>query len=149
MADIAALFSTDEESTEKGAWIPIRPGLRFRIRSVHSKAVRTEETRLTRKNRGKLVQAQGILDPDDADATEVLLVARAVVTGWEGAELDGKPLDYSRGNCERLMVRFPQLRREVMMHARTDDNYRPPEAAAAELEAMAGNSSPQSDTTTA
>lgn len=47
----------------------------------------------------------------------------ACTTGWEGIEIDGKPLEFNRTNALELYTRFDWLAQVVFDHIRKRENF--------------------------
>lgn len=131
------LFGSDEDGAENGKWVEIRPGIRFKLRSVHSKHYRREEAKQQRKNRSLILQNNGILDPETEDETQIVLLQRSGVVDWDGDGLEGLP--FTVDNLRSVLKKYPALRREVLYHMRVDETFRAPDVVAAELDKLAGN----------
>lgn len=145
MAKLSDVYTADQDAAEKGTWLTLRPGtkddkpLRVQIRSAHSRLVRKEEQKLDRKYRVQYMAGNGQLDPETADEREVVLIAKAVLVSWENFQDDGgKALAFTHKVVTETLTAYPQLRREIMFLARSDDNFRP-ERIEAEREGLAGN----------
>ncbi len=133
---LSELYGQDSES-ESGKWIILRPeqgkagdpsympALEVKLRSVHSRVVRREEQKLDRKYRVQIIAGNGFLDPDTQDEKDVLLVSRAVLVDWRGFQDDaGAALEFKPKVVQDTLTEFAQLRRELLILARIDENFR-------------------------
>lgn len=132
MAILSEVYASNEEDAENGKWFDLRPGtadtkaLCVKLRSAHSRKVRKEEQKLDKRYRVQYMAGNGVLAPDISDEREVLLIAGAVLVGWENFDDDaGKPLPFTHKVVTETLTAFPQLRREILFTARLDDNFRP------------------------
>lgn len=132
---------------ENGAWQILRPAqgkipaMRVKIRSVHSKTYRREDQKLDKKYRVQYIAGSGILDPETQDEKEVILVSRALLVDWENvAGDDGKPLAFTPQVVQQVLRDYPQFRRELMVLARMDENFRSKAQQDMEREEIAKNS---------
>lgn len=144
---LGAVYATDADAAENGTWIILRPetstdpAMSVKLRSAGSKRVRTEEQKLDRKYRVQIMAGNGFLDPDSQDERDVLLISRAILVDWKGMPDDtGKPLPFTPQVVQDTLRAYPQLRRELLVMARMDENFKPKAQVEAEREAMAGNS---------
>jgi hypothetical protein len=146
MPKLSDVYASDPDASENGRWLDLRPAtkkvkaLRVKVRSLHSKVCRREDAKLDKKYRVQYLAGNGILDPETQDEKEVLFVSRGVLVDWDNfVGDDDQPLPFKPEVVQATLREFPQLRREILMLARMDDNFRPPELVAAEREGMAGN----------
>jgi hypothetical protein len=142
-------YETDHKLEEEGAWVEIRDGVEFRIRSDQSSPVREFAAKLGKAQR-QILQANGwVLPPKMSDRNDVLLCRTVLVTGWrmkqeDGSykdvmlDRDGQELPFSPDNVEKLVSDLPALRRDILMIAKTDETYK------AVRESMLGNSATSS-----
>lgn len=119
------LYSTDTQAEQNGQWVEMRTGLRYRIRSELSDAVRAYDTKLMKAQRAAYIANGGILPPKMQDRNDVLRCANAIVTGWEGqTDREGNLLPFTPANAERVLTDLPRLRNDVLTASRTEETFR-------------------------
>lgn len=136
-ADIA----TEPDLESQGAWVDdfLAPGWRIRVRSFNSPEARKINDRQLLKHRSILTANQGVLPPAIRDKVNAEVVARALVTGWEGIvdPDNGQPMECTPANVLRL-CEHPKVGRkfrdEVFFLANQEALFR-----AQDAEAMAKN----------
>lgn len=122
-ANLAALFGTDADKENAGAWLPLAPGVRIKLRSQQSRVARDVANRQIIKTRH--LGLAGVMDQDVTDAADVELCAQAIVAAWEGITDDaGAEIPCTPQTVAALMTELPHLRRQVLAFAGTIDNYR-------------------------
>lgn len=143
---LSDIYGADVAETENGTWLILRPGtgesapLRVKLRSIHSKVYRREDQKLDKKFRVQYIAGNGFLDPETQDEKEVLLASRALLVGWEGfLGDDGKDLPFTPQVVQETLRAFAQLRRELFVLARMDENFRSKAQQDAERDELAKN----------
>ena len=135
MSNIKDLYGTDSRLENEGAMVEFRGGIQIRVRSENSTIVREYANRLLKKQRQLYMANNGIVPPGISDKNDIALCTNVLITGWKNViGEDGKEVEFTPQNVERLMTDYPALRRDVMFAARTDETFREVK------EAMEGNS---------
>jgi hypothetical protein len=99
-------IAVDVEREEEGDWtdIPTLPGIRVKIRSIHSAAHRRLQSKLMRRVTRATVRGADV-DIDEIDRINTRCLLEAVLLDWEGITDDkGKPVPYSREMAETLLT---------------------------------------------
>lgn len=128
-------FSYDEDTEDQGAWmtIPGRNGMRIRLRSQNSAVVRNYSIKIARRHRA-LYAAKKSPSAEQSDADDIELMAKTIVTGWEGFGPKESPIACTQANVAAVMTKYPQLRNICNQWSSEFENYRK-----AVSDEMAGN----------
>lgn len=120
--DIGKQFKTDLTAETSGVWFELDEGTKLLIGREGNKAYAKMLTSLWDKNK-RVLEAKN----DAADAkSEVIMVevlAKTILLGWQGIEMDGAPLEYSVENAKRLLA-IKDFRRVVTEFAKDVEAYR-------------------------
>lgn len=116
---------TDKDLEENGAWVEIRPGLFYRIRSTMSTVVRKFDHELMKKQRGLYMANNGILPLEQQDRNDVIRTARAILADWRGqTDRQGNLLEFNVANAENVMKELARLRYDTNLAAATEETFR-------------------------
>ena len=114
--DIKKLFGTDRKAEEAGVWIDIGQGARVRIARETSPVYRKKLQDTIRPYRGAITA--GAMDDQAAHKLFAKAAAGTLLLGWEGIEVDGKPLAYSVDAAEELMAEVPDFYKTIESFAK-------------------------------
>lgn len=137
-------YATDQSAEADGAWIEVRPGIQFRIRSENCAKARDWANRRARSQRQFIIANQGLLPPAMVDKNDVDICSDVLVTGWKGITDDkGVEIPFTKENVIALLKELPALRRDVLFLARTDETFRPSAEVASEMGKTSATLTPQ------
>jgi hypothetical protein len=134
-----ALFGTDQQAEQDGAWAMLRGGMEVKVRSDNAHIVRDFARDLDKKFRAIMLAHDG-LPPKYQDEYNTELVIGVILVDWRNHP-DGTT--YSKAAAKEFVTKYPRFRQEVQFLARQEETFKP-----AELAVMEGNSLPSSDTST-
>ncbi len=126
--DIKKRFATDVKKETEGVWVDIGDGMRLKIARLGNKNYTSRFQELLRPYRAQA--RAGTLAQDLAEKLYNDALAETILVGWEGIELDGETLTYSRENALRLIQELPDFKTTVTEIANTMEAYREADIAA-------------------
>ena len=121
MADIRKLYGTDENKEKEGIWQDMGDGIRIRIARIGNPNYQKLFQRLSKPHRKAI--RRGTLKEDVAEALMIECMAETIVLDWEGIELDGKKLPYSKENAVMILTEFKDLREYINDFANEMEAY--------------------------
>lgn len=102
MMDLRQNFGTDPTKSVEGVWHEVGKGVRVKVaRLSNPKAVAMRDRLL--KPYAKLSR-KGKLPDDVIEDVARKVMAEHVLVDWEGIELDGEPLPYSKENVIKVLA---------------------------------------------
>lgn len=98
---------TDLNKEQEGTWVDIGKGARLKIARIGNPAYKETFRRLTKPYQRQM--RTGNLPDEVAEKILARCLAESVLVGWEGLEMDGEPIQYSRKAAMDLLMN-PQLK---------------------------------------
>lgn len=98
----------------EGAAIIVRPMRNENFRKYLNELLKPYERQIQRKKMDQHLQ----------DRLTRKAVAKFVLIGWKGIEIDGKEVKYSPAKAEELMERFEDFQEDVLTAAMTRETFR-------------------------
>ena len=119
--DIAKKYGTDAD-LEAGTGITLDFGGGATVTIHRAGGMNAKFMRAAAKRRARLNAARNDLDASLRVLAEVY--AEAVVIDWQGIELNGEPLPYSKENVIRAFVEAPEFFNVIRAEAEEASNFR-------------------------
>ena len=119
MADIRKIFGTNRDAETKGVTINYEGQFKVTIARAGG-ANKSFEKALERKTRPfKRALQTGRMTNEQSMEILREVYAETVVLGWEGVELDGKKVTFSKENCLKLFKELPDFFSDLMEQAQS------------------------------
>jgi hypothetical protein len=120
--DFGKHYDTDKEAEQNGVEVALAEGCTIIVARANNRKFKEEMRRLMKPHARQ--DARGTFDPVLRDNLTRQAVAKFVLLGWKGIELDGKPLKYSPENAEMLMKRSEDFENDVIDAATMMETFR-------------------------
>jgi hypothetical protein len=133
-------FKTDLTKEEEGVWIELGEGARVKLARMNNPSY-LESLRKGMKPHNLAIR-RGTADAEVLDRIVATATAEAVVLDWEGLELNGEAITYTKEKCIEILLddTLKDFRDWLMDEARNMDHFRE-----AGVEEAAKNSQSASD----
>jgi len=120
--DFEKAFATDDKLEQEGRWFPVGEGAECLI-------ARTGNTRYREMLRNKLgvyeqSLQQRLLDDETADVMLIEVMAKTVLLGWKGFEMEGVDVPYSVPNAIEYLTKYKEFRNFVAKNADNMQAYK-------------------------
>ncbi len=109
--DLSKSFGQDKQAAEGGKWFDLEHGGRAKVAKMGCPAFKTEVQRLQKPHLAVL--RSGLDNTELIDKITVIAMAKTILTGWDGINLDGEPLAYTQENAEKILKDFPDFREVI------------------------------------
>jgi hypothetical protein len=113
---------TDPELEQDGVEVQIAEDAFITVCRTNNKKFAAYLTQL-RKPHEQRIQ-RGTMDRDVLDGLTRKAVAKHVLVGWRGIEIDGKAVKYSPEKAEELLKKFDDFQEDVLTAANTRETFR-------------------------
>ena len=120
--DLKKEYATDKEAEQDGVDVELGDGGTITVRRTNNKQFRDLLEKL-RKPYERQIQ-RGTANKDMIDGLTRKAVARTVLIGWKGIEIDGKAVKYSPEKAEELMKEFEDFQEDVLFAANSRETFR-------------------------
>jgi hypothetical protein len=120
--DLRKEYFTDKNLEEGGVDVDLGGGAVVTICRTNNPKFRDYLNKL-RKPYERQIQ-RGTADQDVLDKLTRKAVARYVVIGWQGIEIDGEEVEYSPETAEKIMIEFPDFQEDVLFAANSRETFR-------------------------
>ncbi len=131
--DFDKRYATDKQAEQDGVEVRLDDGCTILVARANNRKFKSEMRRLMKPYQNQ--ERRGTFDADLRDDLTRQAVAKFVLLGWKGIELDGKLVKYSPEKAEELMKRSEDFENDVIDAATMMETFR-----AIELEEGAKNS---------
>jgi hypothetical protein len=120
--DLRKEYYTDPKLEQEGVDIDLGDGAVVTVCRPNNPKFRDYLNKL-RKPYERQIQ-RGTADQDVLDKLTRKAVARHVLIGWKGIEVDGDEVKYSPEKAEELMIQFPDFQEDVLFAANSRETFR-------------------------
>ena len=121
MGDIRKLYGTNENKEIEGIWQDMGDGIRMRIARIGNPKYQKMFQRISKPHRKAI--RRGTLKEDVAEKLMIECTAETILLDWEGIELDGQSLPYSKENAIKILTDFKDLKEYVNDFANEMEAY--------------------------
>lgn len=112
----------DPKLAEDGVEVDLGEGAVIIVRPMRNEAFKKHLNALLKPYERRIQQKR--MDPKLQDDLTRKAVARHVLIGWKGIEIDGKAVKYSPEKAEELMQRFEDFQEDVLTAAMSSETFR-------------------------
>jgi len=112
----------DENLAEDGVEVDLGEGAAIIVRPMRNEAFKKYLNTLLKPYERRIQQKR--MDTKLQDDLTRKAVAKHVLIGWKGIELDGKAVKYSPEKAEELMKRFEDFQEDVLTAALSSETFR-------------------------
>jgi hypothetical protein len=120
--DLKKEYFTDKKLEEGGVDVELGDGAVVTVCRTNNPKFREYLNKL-RKPYERQIQ-RGTADQDILDKLTRKAVARYVLVGWKGIEIDGEAVKYSPETAEQIMIDFPDFQEDVLFAANSRETFR-------------------------
>lgn len=108
MGDLRKLFAVDEKKEQEGIWEDVGDGVRVLVARIGNPLYTKEVTKLMRPYRRGI--RRGSVQDDVIEAAITKAMAKTILLGWEGLEIDGVPIEFSPEKAQEILFEFKEFR---------------------------------------
>ena len=101
-------FKTDKDKEKDGVWEELGDGCSVLVARYGNPAMVNAYRRYPRVLRQRLESGQ--VDDDKSAAVMAKVMADTILLNWKGLKEDGKEVVYSKEECIRILVEYPDIR---------------------------------------
>jgi len=123
-------YKIDEAKEEEGVWEDIGENSRVKVARMSSKKYTEELDRILKPHRRSL--RRGTLNESIIETAMIRAMSKHILLDWEGLTIKGQPIEYTPGNCHKVLTEFPEFRDQVTEIATSFDLFKAEEEAEAE-----------------
>lgn len=113
---------TDPTLEKDGVEVELGEGAAIIVRPMRNEQFRKYLQELLKPYERKIQQKR--MDVELQDKLTRKAVAKHVLIGWKGIEIDGKEVKYSTAKAEELMERFEDFQEDVLTAAMSRETFR-------------------------
>jgi hypothetical protein len=115
-------IKTDATLEKDGVEVELDDGAVIIVRPIRNADFKRYLNELQKPYERKIQQKR--MDQEALDNLTRKAVAKHVLIGWKGIELDGKPVKYSPKVAEELMIEFDEFQDDVLSAATARETFR-------------------------
>jgi hypothetical protein len=115
-------IKTDATLEKDGVEVELDDGAVIIVRPIRNADFKRYLNELQKPYERKIQQKR--MDQEALDSLTRKAVAKHVLIGWKGIELDGKPVKYSPKVAEELMIEFDEFQDDVLSAATARETFR-------------------------
>lgn len=112
----------DEKLAEDGVEVDLGEGAAIIVRPMRNEQFKKYLNSLLKPYERRIQQKR--MDPKLQDDLTRKAVAKHVLIGWKGIEVDGKKVKYTPEKAEELMKRFDDFQEDVLIAAMSGETFR-------------------------
>lgn len=112
----------DDTLAEDGVEVDLGEGAAIIVRPMRNEAFKKYLNTLLKPYERRIQQKR--MDPKLQDDLTRKAIAKHVLIGWKGIELDGKAVKYTPEKAEELMKRFDDFQEDVLTAAMSSETFR-------------------------
>ena len=101
-------FKTDKDKEKDGIWEDLGDGCSVLVARYGNQAMVKAYRRYPRILRQRLESGQ--IDDDKSATVMAKVMADTILLDWKGLKEDGKEVVYSKEECTRILVEYPDIR---------------------------------------
>lgn len=117
-----AQFRNDPDKLKEGAWVPLGPGARWKVRRWGNPEFQSLWSSVVRP-RLEAIKV-GAATTEEVNALTAQCVARGILTDWDGVFLDDVEVPFSVSVAEDQLTKFPELLDKAIRDAKNADHFR-------------------------
>lgn len=122
--NLDSLYMLDEDLTEGGVWFRITDTIRFRVAHFDADTQRVRKVAMRVAGPHKHSIRLNTLSDDVAMDINVRTFVESCVLDWEGIEIDGEAVPFSKEDCIKLLKKRVKLFRDLEEYASSMVHYR-------------------------
>lgn len=123
-SNLEKLFKTDKTLESEGVDFAVDDKTSFRVRHFTPSNPRVKSAMAAYYKPYARQIDLGTLDQNKSDEIQVKIFIDTCLVSWEGVELDGQPLEFSKENAITLFKSLPALFDVLWKYANDFQNYR-------------------------
>lgn len=112
----------DDAIAEDGVEVDLGEGAAIIVRPMRNEQFKKYLNTLLKPYERRIQQKR--MDPKLQDELTRKAVAKHVLIGWKGIEVDGKAVKYTPEKAEELMKRFDDFQEDVLIAAMSSETFR-------------------------
>ena len=144
--DFSKRYKTDKDAESEGVWEDCGEGLRVKVARANNPHHQRVIENMMRPYRRQI--SNGRLSNEKMTEITVKAMAECLLIDWEGVEIDGKNVPYSREAALDLLTEYKDFREDVAELAQTMELFRATEIEEAEKNSSRASSGKASGKTT-
>lgn len=120
--DIKKAYATDREKEKNGTWEDFGDGLKVLIARLGNPNYIRKFREVSKPFR-KAIKRETFPE-EKAEKIFIETMAHTIVLGWEGLEIDGKPVEYSVANAIQILTDYPDFKEQINEVASTMETFK-------------------------
>lgn len=123
--NLYALFGTDNDLEEAGAWVPVSRGVKIKVRRLKSVAAQREFDAAVAEKFGEgYVVNVAEMSADEIIDWWVMRLAEGVLIDWKGVQSGGEEIPFSKAIAYEMLTKARDFREFVQQIAEERDAFR-------------------------
>jgi hypothetical protein len=123
-SNLDKMFKSDSSLEKEGVFFEIAEGIRFKVRRFGGSNSEVKKAMVKYyKPHARLIERNLLPESKEREIYQKAFIDACLVS-WEGVELDGELVEYSKEAAFRLFQELPELFETLVEHSQTVDHYR-------------------------